>query len=304
MQEIVLVSGGIDSTILAFQKPNARKVFFNYGQIYVNQERNALKKIFKDDFIEIDISHGSLGKDIFVPNRNLTFASVVATLFNPDYIYIAGLKDDNVVDKTEQAFKEMSNIISNFSNKRIRIISPYWNLTKGEIIEEFIKQNKNAEEILLNTYSCYNGVEGGCGNCPACFRKFVALKSNNIDFKRPSESIIKEYLKKIHKYDRNRIARTFIALKSIKKIQAVDIDGVLCEENKRMEDKQPLFENIDKINKLDGYIILYTSRLESDREFTEYFLAKNNIKYDALIMEKIPYDNLIDDKVTNIKEMM
>jgi hypothetical protein len=39
---------------------------------------------------------------------------------------------------------------------------------------------KNVER-LLDTWACYTPLEGQpCGNCPACFRRFVALKLNGI----------------------------------------------------------------------------------------------------------------------------
>ena len=34
---------------------------------------------------------------------------------------------------------------------------------------------------LLTSYSCYEGEEQHCGQCKACFRKWVSLENNGID---------------------------------------------------------------------------------------------------------------------------
>lgn len=292
--EVALISGGLDSTILALQIPSAKRVYIDYGQEYRAEEERAVQRVF-DVYEKIVVSTSTELKDIFIPNRNLTFASLVATYYNPDIIYMAGLRDDYVVDKTPEAFRRMSAIISDFCQKEVKVISPFWHLTKGEIVEQFLKQGGDPA-ILNNTYSCYKGVRGGCGDCPACFRHFVALESNGIPQIKPTWRITKEYLKKLHRYDSNRIARTLIALSHFYKIAAFDIDGVLCEEAGPYEERKPMPDEIDKVNNFEGIVILFTSRLESDREATEKWLAANNVHYHSLIMEKIPYHSLIDDR--------
>lgn len=73
------------------------------------------------------------------------------------------------------------------------------------------------------------------------------------------------------------------------KVYSVDLDGVL--------DKK---ENVKKINKLfedpQNYIVIHTARSKSIRKETEEFLFKHQIKYHALVMEKMRADYYIDDK--------
>ena len=75
------------------------------------------------------------------------------------------------------------------------------------------------------------------------------------------------------------------------------------EYNGNYETRDPIIKNINKINSLNTYKILYTARLETDRDLTVQWLNKNNIKYDALIMNKLPYSLLIDDKAIILGEM-
>jgi len=92
---------------------------------------------------------------------------------------------------------------------------------------------------------------------------------------------------------------------------AIDLDGIITKENPPHEWKEttpefyegwytrvaPNTENISKVNVLYTWnkIMIYTARTEDYREITESWLRDNKVKYDALIMGKLPYDFLIDD---------
>ena len=108
---------------------------------------------------------------------------------------------------------------------------------------------------------------------------------------------------------------------------AIDLDDVLCKRSKIYEDIpgkkkytlcQPIQRNIDKVNQWydDGHkIIIYTARgmtqykgniieiYDELYNFTEDQLKRWNIKYDSLVMGKIHYDLIIDDKALNSKYM-
>lgn len=282
-----LVSGGIDSYIMCQEYPG-KNVYIDFGQQYRDEEISALKDLGVDfDIIKIDSVFQDSG--IFINDRNLTLACLVSMVYNPDEIYMAGLKDDNCIDKTESEFERMSEIITRYSQKPVRVISPYWHKTKGDIVAGF-----KDKQSLLKTFSCYNPINGKpCGNCPACLRRVIALETNGVDTGITlGDGIIKEYLQKIYKYDPDRISRFFIYLQKVKKVYAIDIDGVLCKESDEPYDKKEFLSDINP----NGYKVLYTARLEMDREVTEKWLSDHGIQYDALIMNKLPYSVLIDDK--------
>ncbi len=291
---VKLVSGGLDSYIMS-QEYEGKNIYVDFGQPYANEEKAALDKLGVEyEIIKINSNYNS-SQDVYIPNRNLSLCSIISTLFNPDTIMLAGLRDDNCIDKNETEFGLMSDILTRYANHRVNVVSPYWQLSKGEIVANF-KGDKNK---LRNTFSCYNPSKNGkpCGECPACLRRAIALETNGIKCDiEIKESIIKEYLQKIYRYDQDRISRFFIYLKQRKPVWGIDIDGVLCKDEGKYEDRTPLNYNMPK----DGYIILYTARLESDRKITEAWLKKYNIQYDALIMNKLPYSLLIDDKTEKI----
>jgi 7-cyano-7-deazaguanine synthase in queuosine biosynthesis len=308
MRRVLLISGGIDSTIMLFeaylQGLKAELLYVKCGQKYEKQELFHINKLlqtyslpYKLHVIDIKgISH----KDNFIENRNLTLASIAVTSLKARYIQIAGLKDDNVVDKNDAAYKIMSDTFTLFSKRPITVYSPYSNITKGELVERFLRTFPNSAEVLQATYSCYSAKDKPCGKCPACFRKYVALVSNgipagfDIDF-----SIVSKYLENLHEYDHDRVTRTLIALrKSFGPIHCIDIDGTLCELGKERSyrNKLPISENVAKVKALTGIKVLYTSRLDSDRQATIEWLNEQGIHYHSLLLKKPYYDFMYDDK--------
>lgn len=322
MKRILLVSGGIDSTIMmaehfySVQPENldCELLYVRCGEVYEDTEIECLDRFVSKYHIPykvnvIDINNARTGMyDRFVPNRNLTIASIAVTSLKADEIWIGGLKDDNVVDKNEQAYKTMSYVLSVFSEKPVLVKSPYSDYTKGELVAKFIT-NKSipeglAKDMLLNTYSCYDSDGEPCGDCPACFRKFVALESNGIPsgitLKRP---IVTEYLKKIHTYPADRINRTLIALRKVfGGVECYDLDGTLCDIDKTRpySDKMVTEYAKDRINSSDKLRVIYTSRLESDRKVTEEWLERNGIEYEVLLMNKPNYDVIYDDRAETL----
>jgi 7-cyano-7-deazaguanine synthase len=313
-KEVLLFSGGIDSTILLFKLLREGKdlvlLFVNYGQKYAEQERKTTLEIateasraFKHAVIELKEMDLDCGKmyDGFVPNRNLTLCSLAATTLGADVIYLSGVADDNAVDKNETANNEMSALISKYCDKEVSVQSPLLTMTKGEAVAWFKKSFDG--NILLMAYSCYNGEP--CYDCEACYRRWVALVSNGIMPPNTlSDAICDQYLSKLHKYHPDRISRTLIALRhKYGKIIATDMDGVLCEEGKSHSDyatRKAKATQIIHFNKQIGLKAIYTSRLEADRELTMEWLADNGVKYDCLFMNKIPYDIFYEDKCVKV----
>lgn len=111
------------------------------------------------------------------------------------------------------------------------------------------------------------------------------------------------------------------------KILAVDLDDTLCtratswEHVKGVEKYRhciPLPENIEKINKLydeGNTIIIYTARGMSQfngnvsvvysmlYELTKNQLLEWNVRFHSLVLGKIHYDALVDDKAMRIEEL-
>ena len=91
----------------------------------------------------------------------------------------------------------------------------------------------------------------------------------------------------------------------------VDIDNTICKTNgNNYTDASPVFENIDKINRLfmEGHeIIYYTSRGGTTgfnwTAVTTRQLNKWGCMFHYLRMDKPSFDVIIDDKALRIEEL-
>lgn len=86
----------------------------------------------------------------------------------------------------------------------------------------------------------------------------------------------------------------------IKRI-AVDIDGTLCEEVSGFDKPlaPPIKEGVDVVNELfyKGHLIfLFTGRSWNEYRTTKEWLKRNNVAHHELIMGKVGYDLIIDDR--------
>lgn len=217
-KEILLFSGGIDSFIGYYYLNKPQTVYFDLNSKYSKKEIKTVKSILHD--IIIDKSLRFLGEyeqnlNAHIPFRNLYLALQSALRYS-DKIYICGLKDDNMTDKNEKMFKKWSELFSEIENREIQVLSPFWKMTKIDIVKWFAKNFD--KKLLLNTVSCYSEENKKyCGKCQSCFRKAVALNAVGINLPFYDKKIINYYKNRMNKgiYDKKREEYTLKYLKSI-----------------------------------------------------------------------------------------
>ena len=195
-KEVLCLSGGLDSTIAwhYLQYPEAVYVKLNhrYQQKELTTIQNLKKYIESHSSLKLllhivdgpDLSLFEYGETAYIPRRNLLLALIASYYGNK--IYIVGIKGDKVEDKSPEAFKTMSyaiNFISKPTDIPVKIDSPFWNMTKTQIVKWFLDtfNEKYALGILKTSVSCYSqSTLGQCGRCPSCFRKWIALEAAGI----------------------------------------------------------------------------------------------------------------------------
>jgi 7-cyano-7-deazaguanine synthase in queuosine biosynthesis len=151
-------------------------VYFDVKSRYSAKEIEVVKELIPTTIIDnsLDLHDREQGEKAYIPFRNLLFALQAAKYSNK--IIIAGLADDKVSDKNEFAFHSFSIIMSTLERRDISVVSPFWTMTKEDVVKWY--ENTVGGDKLLKTISCYDpGPERYCGKCPACFRKWVALRS-------------------------------------------------------------------------------------------------------------------------------
>jgi len=214
MTKVLLFSGGIDSYIAyKWYESKWEKVlplYVDLWTIYWLVEWECAKKLLPNaEKVECFIPQIE-DKNAFIPARNLLLATIAVQFWNE--IIMWWLKDDNCEDKNEAIFQEFSELLSKISRKDVKVLSPFWDMTKNDIVEWYIHQWYDIEN-LKKTISCYNG-QHYCWKCPSCFRKWVVFNNNWIETPFYNEDLIREYKEKMEsgKYDKKR---TEITLKVI-----------------------------------------------------------------------------------------
>lgn len=213
---ILLYSGGIDSYVAWHYLGKPQTLYFDLNTRYSKKEKEVVRDMIPSTIIDnsLSFSEREHGENAYVPFRNLLLAAQ-ANHYS-DTIYIAGVADDNVSDKSEEAFLMFSNVLSLLEGRRINVKSPFWHLSKNEVVHWFLHNVQASADKLVRGISCYSTEKNTyCGKCPSCFRKWCALYVNGVKLSFNNSTLMDAYYLKASKemYTRDRN-------KSI--IQAVD----------------------------------------------------------------------------------
>lgn len=180
MKKVLLYSGGMDSWIIdKLYKPDV-KLFIDVKTPSSIEERKRLPKdvIIKDfDLSEYEVKKGSH----LLPLRNLILAELGS--FYGDEICIGSIGGSVHYDNNEKFRKDTEDLLnylySENNTKKIKIVLPYMNTTKEELIKMYKEQGGNLEEAFNSSFSCYEPVDGKeCGKCISCKQKILAFKNN------------------------------------------------------------------------------------------------------------------------------
>ena len=209
MKALVVFSGGLDSTVaLYWAKKNYDEVAtisFNYGSKHNDMEYTYAKKTceklgvsnlridldfinkyFKSDLLQSggDIPNGYYTdenmKSTVVPFRNgimLAIAAGYAESNDCNVIILGNHAGDHAIypDCTPEFIKSMNKAVV-FGTKKVRIESPFCNLSKTDIV----KLGENLGVDFSLTYSCYKGGEKHCGLCGTCAERKEAFEQAEV----------------------------------------------------------------------------------------------------------------------------
>ena len=194
---VLLYSGGMDSLMIDYlMKPDVL-LNVNMQSSYDARERET----FEFNKLNVDMNrmiylHDELNlkdyerDDAIVPNRN---AHLV--LFASHYgetIWLGSVSGDRSFDKDEMFYHHMETLLNHMwqaqhwtEERRFTVSSPFKDRTKTDLVEEYLEKG-GQPQYLLDSYSCYEGEQQHCGQCKACFRKWVALENNAVEYNRDS----------------------------------------------------------------------------------------------------------------------
>lgn len=221
-KSVLLFSGGMDS-LIAFEYLNQPDtVYVDLGHRYASQEvRRAMKVLPETRYVK-SRDFGSMFEkpDAEIPLRNLHLAMIAANL-GYDQIWLSVQRNEmSVPDRTDQFFIDTSALLTTLSGRPIKVDTPFRDYDKVEMVAWYKHYGRNLTK-LRETWACYRPTEEEhCGDCPACFRRFVAMKLNDIHepwhWKVPLSHTADEYRKKVAlgQYPEDRSAQILKALNS------------------------------------------------------------------------------------------
>jgi 7-cyano-7-deazaguanine synthase len=198
---VIPVSGGLDSTVIlhwiASEGKEIHAVSFNYGQRHFEKEMECAisscyfkseshKRINLEFFKDIVNTSSLINKDIdvaktkdvlgdpqtvnYVPNRNMMMLSICtayAESIGATQVYHGSALVDSQAgywDGSQEFLQAINDVNSLNRRKRVEILAPLITKSKKDIIIKGVDVGVNFSE----TWTCYEGKEKACGECPAC----------------------------------------------------------------------------------------------------------------------------------------
>ena len=191
---ILLFSGGMDSVIFDHLLQPDILLYLPTGSKYEDIETKKLLDLTSKGYVDSsklvmlpDVLNLCLFErdDAIVPNRN-AFLLLFASLYGETLI-LGSVQGDRSYDKDEIFYGKMEALLNHMwkeqhwtEERSFKVISPYKNTTKTQLIKDYLAGG-GKPEVLLESYSCYSGDKQPCGWCKPCFRKWVALHNTKIE---------------------------------------------------------------------------------------------------------------------------
>ena len=184
MTKVILNSGGMDSFFVALEVPHAEHVFVDIGQKYVEKELRAARKLAYYVGAKLhEVKGAQIGQYEhergIIPLRNAELI-LCAGQFGED-IYLGILENEVNSDKSPEFLRAMEKVMNiscraqYWSNGRtFAIHTPLGTRSKVELAMG-IRNMPSAWAHMLATVSCYAAGDRHCGECPSCFKRWVAL---------------------------------------------------------------------------------------------------------------------------------
>lgn len=190
VNSVICLSGGLDSTVLAYdlldQGHCLHTLTFHYGQSH-RREMDAARGIadllgVSNKTVDFEPVTGR-GKSSLtggegspvVANRNSTMLSLAVTYaagVGASQVYYCPTSEDyDLFPDCRPQFVSVYNRMLEVSECETRVIAPYITISKAEIV----KIGRRLDVPFDETWSCYVGGEKPCGECLACKTRGEAL---------------------------------------------------------------------------------------------------------------------------------
>jgi len=182
----LLFSGGLDSFIAwRLREREVDPLYVRMGHRYQARELATLERIADrfPGFYCRPVDVLSLGKleqsDGYIPMRNLLLATTAVALGYRE-VRLTALRGEASRDKSHKFEKDTSALLTYLAGEPVTVALRYRSLTKRQLVRKYLDAGFRADELRL-TRSCYADTDVPCGQCQACFRRWVAMSLNGIE---------------------------------------------------------------------------------------------------------------------------
>lgn len=197
---LLLASGGMDSTVLAYKLAKEKKkaiiLFIDYGQHCREKEYQTLLQVLPVEYVDNvrvikigDVYRESssrmiieanlwednvVAEDMYLPYRNILFislASAYAQSMGIKDVYTAFINSNHAkeIDCSMEFFTKLESLLYEYGS--IKINMPFREMTKIEVA----KLGLELKVPIEKTYSCQVNAKMPCGACPNCVDRINAL---------------------------------------------------------------------------------------------------------------------------------
>jgi len=201
-EALLLCSGGLDSTTLAFWLIRERisfvPLFIDYGQHCAYTELATAKLVLPPSVRSeirtvniVDVYKRSSSRlisepdlwresveddDLYLPYRNILFMSIGAAVAQAEginIVYSAFINSNHAkeIDCSAEFFRRLATLLAQYGSVEIRM--PFRDFSKLRVAELAIELGVS----LGKTYSCQASSRIPCGACPNCVERLAALRA-------------------------------------------------------------------------------------------------------------------------------
>lgn len=177
---MILLYSGLDSYLAWHYLGKPQTIYFKLGHRYQDQEIKCINDTIPGTIIEDCLKLGKWEHpDAFIPLRNDLLIRL-ASLYDDEIVLVVQKGELELEDRSPKFLNDIQESLSYLHKKPIKVWSPFMDMTKQQMVKWYVEQGLPVED-LLKTRSCYAPTEIPCGECPACFRRWVAFAYSGIE---------------------------------------------------------------------------------------------------------------------------
>jgi len=224
MKEVVLFSGGPDSLIAweYLKRPDA--LYIQHGCRYEYKQLEAVEKIavatnngniiITDKVLDLSQFES---EDAHLPLRNMYFSMIAANMGYVKIWLVTQKGEQSIPDRSSEFLERISRELSIHMERTVHVDCIFPQMTKQDMVKWYVDEGLDLE-LLKATVSCFHPDYRMCGECPACFRRWIAFEYNGIHEKYRKDLTkwtgTQEYVKKLKngEYDEDRTKQTLEVL--------------------------------------------------------------------------------------------